>query len=86
MCVVARRWTRQVAIPTMIEARDKMKARMPNAMLILLSADKDRAMRNIMLDLVPWADLRSIIGIIMIIFCEQGCECGLTIAVQRCKA
>jgi len=57
VCVVARWWTRQVATPTMIETRDKMKARMPNAMLILLSADKDRAMRNIMLDLVPWADL-----------------------------
>ena len=41
----------------MIETRDKMKARMPNAMLIPLSADKDRAMRIVMLDLVPWADL-----------------------------
>ena len=57
VCVVALRWTRQVAIPTMIETRDKMEAKMPNAMLILLSADKDRAIRNIMLDLVPWADL-----------------------------
>jgi ribosomal protein S3AE len=57
MCVVARRWTRQVAILIIVETRDKMKARMPNAMLILLSAEKDRAIRNIMLDLVSWADL-----------------------------
>lgn len=41
----------------MIETRDKMEARMPNAILILLSTDKDRAMRNIMLDLMSWADL-----------------------------
>ena len=37
----------------MIETRDKMKARISNAMLILLFADKGHVMGNIMLDLVP---------------------------------